>query len=195
VTEESTQLTHTVQFARKVSVRQYESAEASIFIQYSTDRDASAEEIIAGAQESFLQAKGVVYSQLGLDTELDESGILVELVEKAFPGSERVNTSAKKKAIPTTAQVVEATATVPDVAGGDVAGTTPNVPAQPPFPGTTRDKDQKRANREWAEALLETNPELFFDNRADKADGKINPKSPDFKHRDSGVGVWLPDAA
>jgi len=65
----------------------------------------------------------------------------------------------------------------------------------PPFPGTTRDKDEKRANREWAEALLETNPELFFDNRADKASGKINPKSPDFKHRDSGVGVWLPDAA
>jgi hypothetical protein len=182
------QLTHTVQFSRKVSVRQYESAEASIFIQYNTDRDASPEEIIAGGTGAFLQAKGVVFSELGLDADLNDNNILLEagvtLVERAFgPGVEKVQSSVKERAIATTA-------TVPDVAGGDVGG-----PAEPPFPGTTRDKDQKKANREWAEDRLASHPGEFFDNRQDKASGNINPKSPDYKHRGSGVGVWLPDAA
>jgi hypothetical protein len=186
------QLTHTVSFSRKVAVRQYESAEATIFIQFSTDRDASAEEIIAGAQETFLQAKGVIYTQLGLDTDLDESGILVELVDRQFgPGVEKVKTAPKRQA-----STVKADA--PSVDGKDVSAPKEvgsNPPAQPPFPGTTRDKDEKRANREWAERRLAHYPDEFFDNRQDKADGKINPKSPDYKHKDSGVGVWLPDAA
>jgi len=189
------QLTHTVSFSRKVAVRQYESAEATIFIQFSTDRDATSEEIIAGAQESFLQAKGIVYSQLGLDSDLDESGILLELVEQKFPGSERVNAPAKAKpALPAGSAVTHQSAaarkaaTVPSVDGKDVS-------AQPPFPGTTRDKDEKRANREWAEARFDSNPDEFFDNTDDKASGKINPKSPDYKHKSSGVGIWLSDAA
>jgi hypothetical protein len=184
VTGVADQLTHTVQFSRKVSVRQYESAEASIFIQYSTDRDASPEEIIAGGTGAFLQAKGVVFAELGLDADLNDNNILLEagvtLVERTFgPGVEKVQSSVKERAIATTSTPV------PDVAGGDVSA------AKPPFDPYTKDKDEKAANSKWAKERLASNPNEFWDNREDKR----NPKAPDFKHRDSGVGVWVDSAA
>ena len=45
------------------------------------------------------------------------------------------------------------------------------------------------ANTSEADLWLDykAHPERFWDNRGDKR----NPRSPDFKHRDSGQGLWL----
>lgn len=44
----------------------------------------------------------------------------------------------------------------------------------------------------WQELL--DNPKAFFSNVEKKASGDYSPKSPDYKHKDSGQGLWL-DAA
>lgn len=61
----------------------------------------------------------------------------------------------------------------------------------PPFPGDTKDKSQKAANADWARTLLAHDASQFWDNRADKAAGLKKATFPDFKHKDSGVGIWL----
>lgn len=52
-------------------------------------------------------------------------------------------------------------------------------------------KPQKAENKAWATALLQHDVSLFWDNRADKASGQKSSGYPDFKHKDSGVGLWL----
>lgn len=70
-------------------------------------------------------------------------------------------------------------------------GAQPVLASQPPFPSDTKDKSQKAANKEWAMVLLQHDQSQFWDNRADKAAGQKSGSYPDFKHKDSGVGVWL----
>ena len=66
------------------------------------------------------------------------------------------------------------------------------MPATPPFDPETKDKDQKRANQDWAIQRFQRAPKEFYDNRPDKASGKIaNPRYPDIKHKDSGVAAWM----
>lgn len=69
----------------------------------------------------------------------------------------------------------------------NVGGTT----EAPPFDSRTKDKAQKEANSAWAMARLAERPDEFWDNRPQKASGERGETFPDFKHKDSGVGIWL----
>lgn len=155
----------TVSFARKVSDGNYGMTEAFMSVQYDIGQYDTAEDIIHTARNAFLQAKAVVFEQLGIEHTLDESGVVVEVARRAFPGS-----------VVEPAPSGPAPAAAPAAAGGD----------NPPFAGDTTNPAEKKANKEWAEARLQSHPNEFWDNR----ESKRNPKAPDFKHKSSGIGVW-----
>ena len=159
----------TASFTRKITDGNYGGTEAFIAIQFDIDPSAGGEALIASARTAFTQAKAIVFEQLGIDHTLDESGVVVEIARRAFPGS-----------------VVEA---APQAAAA--APATSGTGAEPPFPGNTSDAGQKKANKDWAIARYATNPEEFYANTPKKASGEYNSKSPDVKHRTSGVGIWF----
>lgn len=154
----------TVSFTRKVSDGNYGSTEFFHAVQYDIPDPSDGEAIVAAANAAATIAKAVVFEQLGIEHTLDESGVVVEVVRRAFPGS-----------------VVEPAAAQAAPAGGN----------EPPYPANTTDAAQKKANKEWAEALYATNPAAFYDNRAKKASGEFSAKSPDVKHKASGIGLWF----
>lgn len=96
----------------------------------------------------------------------------VAAIQETFPGAQVVETPA--------------TAAAPVTVGQPVG-----VSENPPFDGMTKDKEQRAANAEWAAQRLAVRPDEFWDNRADKAAGTKKSTYPDFKHKDSGVGLWL----
>ena len=61
----------------------------------------------------------------------------------------------------------------------------------PPHPADTRDKAEKAANKAWGTARYQSAPDEFWDNRPKKAAGEYKPNSPDLKHKESGLAVWL----
>lgn len=162
VVAEAATLKGTVSFTRKVTDGNYGGSEAFMALQFDITNEDDGESIIAKARAAFVQAKAIVFEQLGVDHTLDESGVVVEQVRRAFVGS-----------------VVEPAA---PAAAGD---------ADPPFPSNTTDAAQKKANKEWATARFASHPHEFYDNRPKKASGEYKSTSPDVKHKSSGVGVWL----
>jgi hypothetical protein len=64
-------------------------------------------------------------------------------------------------------------------------------------PTTMSKPDQKK----WVTARLDTNPDEFLDNRQAKRDGffmtrdgrrfDVKPTTPDYKHKSTGLGVWV----
>lgn len=170
----------TVGFNRKVSVRQYESAEASIFIQTEVSMD-DPEQSLKNIQESFFTAKSVVFEQLGIPFEIGEGGVIRELINKHLgPVTEVKQSSAPQ-------EDSGARSPAEPSAGADAQ-------SQPPFPSRTTDKNEKAANIEWAKARYKSNPDEFYDNResnAEKRAAGAQRVGPDFKHKTSGVGYWL----
>lgn len=85
----------TVSYSRKTNVRPYETADASFFIELDIT-GLTMDQIIDAARGAFTSVKGVVLEQLGLDMELDASGVLVEKISDtakitaAFPGAQEV---------------------------------------------------------------------------------------------------------
>lgn len=149
----------TIGFSRKIQVRDYESAEASIFIEVPTspgdfqnedgtlDKDA----LVNASKSAFFAAKSVIFEQLGLQLTVTEEGVVMEVLERELGATVEVGPAAENKAV--------AAAKAPSTQSG---GTPP-----PPL-----DKDAL-----WAE--LAAHPKRWFDNR----EGKKNPKSPDFKRK------------
>ena len=66
-----------------------------------------------------------------------------------------------------------------------------NVAAMPPHSGESRDKAEKAANKAWGKARYAIAPDEFWDNRPKKAAGEYKPTSPDLKHKDSALALWL----
>lgn len=97
----------------------------------------------------------------------------VAVVQEAFPG----------------AQVIDLPSAAPQPAA--VAAPVAQVSEHPPFDGMTKDKEQRNANAQWATQRMAVRPDEFWDNRADKAAGIKKSSFPDFKHKDSGVGIWV----
>lgn len=130
--------------------------------------EATPEEFLAKVQEVALQSRAAVYEQAGIEAHLDESGILREVVQDAFPGAQVVHGEQSP--------VRQAPA------GDDMPPYTDER-----FDGLTwRDAEFKRmetANRPWAEARYEVAPHEFFDNTADKASGKRPRGAPDYVHK------------
>jgi hypothetical protein len=170
VTVEERTLKGTVSFTRKISDGNYGGSEFFMAVQFDIDPTAGGEAVIASARAAAVQAKAVVFEQLGIDHTLDESGVVVEQVRRAFPGS--VVEPAPQASTP-----------APSAAG--------EVGSEPPFPANTTDADQKKANKDWATSRYASNPSEFYDNRPKKASGEYKQNSPDLKHKGSGIGIWL----
>lgn len=73
----------------------------------------------------------------------------------------------------------------------NVAAPAAAVSPMPPHPADTRDKAEKAANKAWGTARYQAAPDEFWDNRPKKAAGEYKPNSPDLKHKESGLAVWL----
>lgn len=92
--------TGTFGFERKVQVRDYESAVASIYVTFPVDFADEAGTMQA-AKDAAFQAKSVVFEQLGVAFEYDkESGIVRELLEKQFGPVTEVKQSSQPEAVP-----------------------------------------------------------------------------------------------
>lgn len=74
----------TVGFERSVQVRPYESAKASVFIQAEVPLGYTAQELEGGLRDAFFQAKAQVFEQLGIEFEINEHGVVMELLTKSF---------------------------------------------------------------------------------------------------------------
>lgn len=152
----------TVGFTRKIQVRDYESAEATIFVEVPTvpgdfvaadgtlDKDA----LVAASKSAFFAAKSVVFEQLGLQMSVTEEGVVMEVLERELGSTVEIGAAPR---------TTEARSQAGAKSGGPTAG---GVPAPP------SSKDDL-----WAE--LSEQPKRWFDNRV----GKKNPKSPDFKRK------------
>lgn len=167
-------LTHTVFFGRKKGLPNYSNEEASFFLQFDTELGATAEQIIDAARSKMVVVKSVVLEQLGIEFELDDDGVIVE----------------KGAAAPAPKQP-DAVTTLREAFPGAVAE--PQAPTQTYSPASA-DVDPKTLGKyeqkAWLQKRVRSHPHEFFDNRADKASGKGNPKSPDWKHKSSGLGLW-----
>jgi len=172
------QLTGTVTFSRKVSVRPYETADASIAVQFQIPTSGTADEqrtqLLGNARAAFFAAKAIVFEELGLEFSVEEGGVIREVLAKALG---RVTEVAANDSFPEFAPTLQI---VPSV----VASATMTAA---PFAADTQDKAERTANKRWATARILSNPEEWWDNR----DNKRNPKAPDYKHKDTGMGVWL----
>ena len=173
----------TVEYSRTVKVRDYESAKATVAIQFEIpamngDTAAHGQTILAAAQTAMFQAKTLVFDELGIKFNVDEGGVIREAIRSTF--GQVTEVSAPATPMPVTAPPVAIAAT-----------STPMGSTNPPFDARTQDAEQKRANAKWAKDRFSSNPDEFYDNRDKKASGEYSPKSPDFKHKDSGIGVWL----
>ena len=172
-----TPLTATVGFNRKVSVRPYESAEASIFMQTEIDLNDS-DATMANLKQAMMQCKALVFEELGLEFQVTEGGIVRELLEAKFGNVTEVTTAPKAVAAP-------APAAAPAAAPSSDT---------PPYASMTKDSNEKALNKKWAIARYATNPDEFYDNTASNAEKKANGAErvgPDYKHKSSGVGFWL----
>jgi hypothetical protein len=173
-----TPLTATVGFNRKVSVRPYESAEASIFMQTEIDLNDS-EATMANLKQAMMQCKALVFEELGLEFQVTEGGIVRELLEAKFGNVTEVTSTAPK--------AVAAPAAAPAAAASPTSDA-------PPYASMTKDTNEKALNKKWAIARYATNPDEFYDNTASNAEkkaGGAERTGPDYKHRSSGVGFWL----
>ena len=176
MTEQQAPLIATVGFNRKVSVRQYESAEASIFIQTEIP-NGDPEGLVKACQDAFYQAKSIVFSELGIEFEVLEDGRIMELVNRHLGPVTEVSS----------APAAIATADSPAAGAGDV-------PPNPPYDSRTTDKGERSANITWAKKRYAAYPSEFYDNRESNAEKKANGAErtgPDFRHKSSGVGYWL----
>lgn len=179
--------TGSVRFSRKVQVRPYEVAEASITIAFDipTDPDltpeAASEQLIANARASFFSAKALVFEELGLEFIVSDGGIVTEVVERHFGKVTEVSTTAPVQTEASGLDAVAQEFAAPSAGGSDT----------PPFNPTTTDKGEKGANSQWAKARYATHAHEFFDNRPKKQTGEYKANAPDVKHKDTKIGVWL----
>ena len=176
-----TPLTATVGFNRKVSVRPYESAEASIFMQTEVDLNDS-EVTMANIRQAMLLCKSMVFSELGLEFEVTEGSVVREILTAQFGNVTEVTSTAPATA--PKAAPVAASAPAPAASSSDT----------PPYASMTKDANEKALNKKWAIARYATNPEEFYDNTASNAEKIANGAErvgPTFKHKSSGVGFWV----
>ena len=179
----------TVVFERTVRVREYESAKASVFIQFNLD--GSGDAIMAAVGEAFFQAKAAVYDELGIEFSVDAGGVIREAINSTFGQVTDVTPAPKAVAAP--APVAVAPAPAPALAPVAAAPAAPAPVAdasRPPYDPATDVKGEKAANGKWAKARLYSHPDEFWDNAQAKAEGRFSPRSPDFKHKDTGLAVW-----
>lgn len=187
-TEEKPYLTHTVGFSRKIQPKQYEGAEAQVFIQVNTDLDADLADVTQALATAFQAAKATVFDQLGVPYEVDDNFNIVETTAKP----EQIVEDAVVRRFPGTQKAPQAQADEPYEAAPEAAPQADDGDAAPPYDPETTDRDERYANSRWGLERFKTHPDEFWDNRGDKRSGKRGPTFPDFKHKATGMPVWIP---
>jgi hypothetical protein len=169
-------------FSRKVSVREYESAEAFINVQFPIPADLSTAEaraeFQANAKQAAFQAKGLVFEELGLAFEVGEDGCIRELLVNTFGNVTEVVAN-------------ETTNTAAAVPGASAPATASSPPHPVNDQGRTGDKAMDKANSQWAKNRFIEAPQEFYDNRPKKASGEYKETSPDVKHKTTKIAAWL----
>lgn len=84
----------TVGFERKVSLRDYNSAVASVYVQANTKPEMTADELVSAIDTAMFQAKVTVFDSLGITFEVTPDGKAIELLEKELGAVEVVPSKA-----------------------------------------------------------------------------------------------------
>lgn len=178
-TEKPLTLMGEAEWSQTVQVRDYEPARATVRLQFLYDLE-DPESAIIGIRDAIFKAKTTIFEQFGKTFEISD-GVARELVTDGFGGT-----------------VVEFPTAVPSPEQPVAVAASPTSPphdpvrlAKPKSQMSEVEKAMARENQAWAELRLGTHPHEFYDNRADKAAGKVHEKSPDFKHKDTKIGVWV----
>lgn len=171
----------TVGFERSIKVRDYETAKCSVFIQGDVPLDATQDQIEAAARDAAFQAKSIVFDELGIEFSVDDNSVVREAIERQLGPTQQV-------------------ATVPRSRGGGGRGarrsaeaptSADTVPAEPATPAPT--SNDKPIVRDEACPKCGHADRKFWDNRQDKAEGKVKANYPDWKcaEKSCRAGVWL----
>lgn len=88
----------TIRFERKVQVRDYESATASITIDAPTHPGDDINAMVEAAEAAFFAGKGVIFNQLGITFDVTPDGKAMELLEQKL-GAVEVTREAEAQAI------------------------------------------------------------------------------------------------
>ena len=163
---------------------QYQTAEASCFVEQAFSVDLTPSDIQAAGRDLFRFCKDQVFTELGIDMRQDEdTGVIFEVfgpgVAHAAP------------------QALEASSEPVSPASPPKRSAPPRKASTPKARATPARKEEKTDLAEadlWDELI--SNPELWEDLR----ETKRNPKGPDFRStvhmqtfngRESGIGLWL----
>ena len=175
----------TVTFKRKVNIEalggpKYESAELFIALDDYVPLNAAPEDVVSVLRDMASTVKATVLDEMNLEWEATESGIVVERLRNAFPG-------AVVAAASTAAPVAQ-------VASAPTPTAVSSVSAEPPYAGQKldfrTDKAKLAEQKAWAVEDVKANGlGKYWDNR----ESKPNPRSPDFRHKDFGVSLWVDD--
>lgn len=87
---QATKTTITASFNRQIQPKQYETASAGLILVKEFDSDLSPTQIDLVTADAVFQLKQQVFAQLGIQSEVNGDGILVE-IGKAFPGAKPSN--------------------------------------------------------------------------------------------------------
>lgn len=128
------------------------------------------EQCAAQAADAFYQCVAVVLQQAGLPFTVGEDGVLREVL-RSFPGAREVEQDRPRRDRDDDRREDN----------GSPASSFPH-PADLRRPDHIRDSD-------WRD--LCDHYDDYYDNRDDKHSGQAGASSPDFKHKDSGKGLWL----
>lgn len=90
----------TVYFSRKVQPRDYEAAEAGIYVQFDVPPEATNSDLMAAANDAFYTAKGLVLEQLGLEFSVNEGGVIMETIHRHFGATQNVAAAPQQQAAP-----------------------------------------------------------------------------------------------
>jgi hypothetical protein len=170
-----TGLKGTAFYGKKLNDGNYGADEAGLYVQFDIDPADGDQQILANVRDAFVKAKVAVLEQLGVDFVVDEQGIVREAgvsvaqVKEVFPGA-----------------VVEQSAPAPAAPAAPVSAA--SVDASGPWYGKRGKAVILNGVDLWD--VLADSPEQFYDNRTKKASGEYKANAPDFKHKESGKGLW-----
>lgn len=171
----------TVHFERKVQVRQYEAATASIFMQFEVDPDVDT--TLQNAKDAMAQSKALVFEELGLKFTVDDGGYVRELLDRHLGPTTEVGADESSEPQERPARAA-ATARAND-----------NRRAAPSGGGNRAVNLDSVADRpDWLAACADCDGVEFWDNRAKIVAGEWKETSPHFKcaRKDCGKAVWPP---
>lgn len=171
-----------VTFERKKNLGDYEHAVTRAWMETTLPADADAAAIIMGIRELAAPMKAAVLDELGIESYVDEQGLVREKVTPVTSSQDGVASVKRKFPGATSERVAETSSAIHEGNATSTHNITFQGPSQGPLP-------------EWAiKAITAKGVTKVFDNRTTPVAGPANPKAPWFKEaqRGSDVAFWAP---